>query len=428
MSPRLWLVVFLAVVGTAILLQAGFVSFALYALVTTLLASRLSASGALRGFEDARECRPEKLNAGEVAHVFSQVTNATPWWVPWALIEDLVPEKLEKRGENIRLVTMTPGRKIRLAYQLECKRRGYYQIGPTLCETGDIFGLVRGLRVGPEVKYITVLPRVVPIARHAAFTHRPVAEVRARRSLFEDPARVVGVRPYQPGDELDRIHWKATAHTGQLQSKVYEPTTLLGATLALDFHARSYEGEEGEETAEFAAVVAASLANYIAAMRQQVGFIANGRDAAERGRLGPEEAATGQSRAEMRSLAMSSAPSQRARPVEAPARRGSYQAMSIWETLARLELSDGMTMTEMLLKEHPRLPRELALFVLTPRAHQGLCEALAMLQRVGFSTTLFVLRNPDAHAEATARLSGMGIGIMHLNDEGELNALAVRRL
>jgi uncharacterized protein (DUF58 family) len=372
--------------------------------------------------------RPEKLNIGEVAHIFSQVTNATPWWVPWALIEDLAPEKLEKQGENIRLVTMTPGRRVRLSYKLECKRRGYYQIGPTLSETGDIFGLVRGLRVGPEARYLTVLPKVVPIARYAPLTHRPVAEVRARRSLFEDPARIAGVRPYQQGDELHRIHWKATAHTGQLQSKVYEPTTLLGATLALDFHAGSYEGENGEDTAEFAVVVAASLADYIAAMRQQVGFIANGRDAAERARFSPQEAMGGASRAEIRKLAMGTAPSERVRPVEVPARRASYQAMLIWETLARLELSDGMTMTEMLLKEHPSLARELALFVLSPRPSRGLCDALAMLHRVGFPTTLFVLRNPEGHAEATARLTGMGVGLLHLKDEGDLNALAVRRL
>ena len=62
--------------------------------------------------------------------------------------------------------------------------------------------------------------------------------------LYEDPTRIAGVRSYTPGDSLMRVHWRATARTGQLHSKVYEPSTIAGATLLLEFHTASHPRHE----------------------------------------------------------------------------------------------------------------------------------------------------------------------------------------
>ena len=67
-------------------------------------------------------------------------------------------------------------------------------------------------------------------------SRRPIGDVRLTHRLYEDPTRIAGVRPYEAGDPLNRIHWRATARTGRLHSKVYEPSTLAGATILLDFH------------------------------------------------------------------------------------------------------------------------------------------------------------------------------------------------
>lgn len=45
----------------------------------------------------------------------------------------------------------------------------------------------------------------------AALFSRPVAE-----------SDIVGVRPYEEGDPMRRIHWKSTARTGKLNSKLYD--------------------------------------------------------------------------------------------------------------------------------------------------------------------------------------------------------------
>ena len=93
-----------------------------------------------------------------------------------------------------------------LAYRLSGKRRGLYRIGPAVVEASGPFGLVRRFLVDPDVRFLTVFPRTVALGEGWPLGHRPIHEVPRRRSLFEDPSRFLGVRPFQPGDGLRRIH------------------------------------------------------------------------------------------------------------------------------------------------------------------------------------------------------------------------------
>ena len=81
---------------------------------------------------------------------------------------------------------------------------------------------------------------MVPLQGYDLASRRPIGDVRLMHRLYEDPTRIAGVRPYEPGDPLNRIHWRATARTGTLHSKITEPSTLTGATVLLDFHNGGY--------------------------------------------------------------------------------------------------------------------------------------------------------------------------------------------
>src|SRR5207245_7842300 len=81
------------------------------------------------------------------------------------------------------------------------------------------------------------------------------------------------------------IHWRATARAGALHSKIYEPSTLAGATLVLDFHRAGYARQGEPHRSELAVTAAVSIANAVYEMGQQIGLVSNGRDAADRIRL-----------------------------------------------------------------------------------------------------------------------------------------------
>src|SRR5262249_32595761 len=158
----------------------------------------------------------------------------------------------------------------------------------------------------------------------------PIGEVRLTHRLFEDPTRIAGVRTYMPGDPLNRIHWRATARTGGLPCQTYEPSCVAGMTLLFDFYQASHSAPGGPHRSDLAVTAAASLANAVYQTGQQIGFITNARDAADRVR---EEGFRHEFRT--RSLALDtvgmSERSDRLRPVVVPTRRGPEQLLLILE-------------------------------------------------------------------------------------------------
>src|SRR5205823_4807154 len=89
-------------------------------------------------------------------------------------------------------------------------------------------------------------------------------------------SRVIGVRDYAYGDSLSRVHWKATARTMQLQSKVYEATTTHTLVIFLNVIARldAYYGIH-PELQELAICAAASVTNWAIDSDYAVGLYAN---------------------------------------------------------------------------------------------------------------------------------------------------------
>ena len=138
------------------------------------------------------------------------------------------PPRIVAKGHRLAVAMLGPHGQKTLNYQLHLAMRGYYQVGPLVLETGDLFGLHRRFRIVTEPVYIMVYPKVVPLPGYDLASRRPIGEIRLTHRLFEDPTRIAGIRAYQPGDPINRVNWTATARTGVLHSKVYDASTIAG--------------------------------------------------------------------------------------------------------------------------------------------------------------------------------------------------------
>src|SRR5262249_42352963 len=290
------------------------------------------------------------------------------------------------KGKRLQIKTLGAGKEITLKYQLTARMRGYYQIGPLVMETGDLFGLHRRYRVDAEPHYLLVYPRTVPLEGYDLASRRPIGDVRLVHRLYEDPTRIAGIRPYEAGDPLNRVHWGATARTGQLHSKIYEPSTLAGATIVVDFHQTGYYRRGEPFRSDLAVTAGASLAHAVYQMGQQVGLVTNGRDAAERVRL---EGWKGDHRTRQAARQTASMVDQieRLQPVVVETRRGAEQLLRIRETLARIELTDGMTLAELVVETSNRMPRDATVVAVVPDVPVETALALGTLRRLGFAVT-----------------------------------------
>ena len=138
---------------------------------------------------------------------------------------------------------------------------------------------------GTQPHYITVLPNIVTLNSYEIGSRRPIGEIRMRDNIMDDPTRLRGIRQWQAGDPMRSVHWAATARTGTLHSKIYEPSSIIGATLILDLHTSSNPKNHEPIRSDLAITAAASIAHSLHDANEPFGLATNGRDAADRIRL-----------------------------------------------------------------------------------------------------------------------------------------------
>jgi uncharacterized protein (DUF58 family) len=274
--------------------------------------------------------------------------------------------------------------------------------------------LHRRYRVLTSPHFLLVYPTVVPLEGFELASRRPIGEVRISHRLYEDPTRIAGVRRYEPGDPLNRIHWRATARTGEFHSKIYEPSCIVGATLVVDFHQAAYDPHHEPYRSELAVTAAASLANAVYEMDQQIGLVTNGRDAADRIRQEGWDYDLRSRKAAQRAAGMLDQ-SDRLQPVVVQTRRGPEQLLRILETLARVELTDGLNFAQLLAETASRLPRDATVVAILASVNIETAVALGELRQKGLAVTAILnLYDDTEFAQASAQLAAEGIETRHL--------------
>jgi uncharacterized protein (DUF58 family) len=432
-----WLLGVLVVLLAALLLESGLLAYAMYVLLGLLLVSRFLARSWTAGLSATRECKRLTAEIEETVAVMITVHNSGWLPVPWVLLEDLLPRRalspdhprLKVKGKRLQISMLSARGQATVRYKLNLRMRGYYQIGPLVMESGDLFGLHRRYRVGTEPHFLLVYPRVVPLEGYDLASRRPIGEVRLTHRLYEDPTRITGVREYQAGDPLNRVHWRATARTGALHCKVYEPSTLAGATLLLDFHKAGYRSRGEPHRSELAVTACVSLAHAVYLMGQQIGLVTNGRDAADRIRLEGWEHDYRTRQAVRQSTAMIDR-SERLRPLVVDTIRGVESFQRIREVLARVELTDGLTFAELVLETAGRLPRDATVVALLPAVPIETALALGNLRRRGFAVTAVLILSEEGQLEQDyGRLLAEGIrDVRHLHNEAGLPTLCQQQV
>ncbi|VTS04076.1 DUF58 domain-containing protein [Tuwongella immobilis] len=419
----------------ATVLEAGLIVYASYTLFAIAIGSRYLAREWVRSLEIEREPIESPIEVGQSIEVKIRLHNRGRWPIAWVLVEDLLPTlalrqrptRLSMKGKRLRIAMIRAGKSITIKYRLHGEMRGFYQIGPLVAETGDLFGLHRRHRLLGRPQYLQVNPPIRPLPNYDFASERPVGEVQLAHWLFEDPTRTAGVRPYRLGDPLQRVHWRATARTGSLHSRIYEPTTLAGATLLLDFHADGYHQRGEPYRSELAVIVTVALANAVQELGQQVGLVSNGRDAADRLRQeqAPSPVDGEATRDSVRQNVQMDEANDRLRPVHVETRRGIEVFANIRDYLARLELADSLALPQLVMEMLPRMPRDATVLAVLPQVPVESAVALGLIRRQGFAVSVILIGlSEDERAVAQGRLISEGVrDVRSINRESELALL-----
>lgn len=413
--------------AVAFLIKSPYMAFGVYAFLLLVIIAYVTSSMWLVGLECERSADRVQLWQGEDVEVTVRVTNRHGWPIPWIFVEDYYPADFPRKGHNKQLTILMPGRSVTLHYKLTCPRRGYHRIGPVLYESGDLFGLHKRFRTGESRDYVSVLPTIAYIETFNVAARRPQGHVRITNRIYADPTRINNIREYVPGDPLNTIHWKATARTGQLHVKTFEPTSISGGTLILDFHEDSYVPEKRESRMELAVTTAASIAYLLQMSGEQVGLLTNARDAAEVARY---EAASvsAYNRFAMDEMIDEEDESTRISPLAVTTSRGPEQARKIIENLARVLPGHGLDLPTLISAQCITLPRDAALLSVTGQVTDRLALTLGMMKQSGFNVSVFLIDAGTGYDQAAALLAAHDIHLFHIETERHLHEISPQKI
>lgn len=377
-----WLLIGWLLIIIGLIARHGFAFLFGFIVLLSAGASYLWDRYCLARVEYRRSFTPRRAFYGETITFTMEVTNRKPLPLAWLEVIDELPQELEllrgrvipsmrqRRQHLVNLFSVRWYERVRRHFTVRCNARGYFPLGPARLRSGDIFGFtVRGADVD-KTDYLLVYPKVVPLDALGFPALHPLGDLTARRHLLDDPTRIVGARSFEQTDPIRRIHWKATAKSQELRSKLYEATTSHRFAIFLNLDTLGkYAEYRGFVRAllELNILTAASIASWAIEEGHLTGLYANGYLP------------------------------QGLRWIRIPPAPGSTHLATMLEALAKVFPTPVMPIGDLMQLEATSLPWGTTAIVVTAVTDPPLAAGLSRLQDAGHGTAV-VLVGDDADA------------------------------
>jgi uncharacterized protein (DUF58 family) len=381
-------------------------------LLVIIAVSALWTIFSLSGVQLNRTSRETRKQVGEVHTEEYEIVNRFSLPKIWLKITD---QSQLLGGTGSKVVTGIGGKKTRTHIGMTLlQKRGWYELGPTQLESGDIFGLFLRRKQVESSQRLLVIPYIFDIQ----FFLAPFGILPGGRALREKTLEVTpyaaGVREYVPGDPLRRIHWPSSERKQMLIVKEFEKDPLAEVWIFLDarknVHIRSDEYGSSDlhqiwwgrykkayrlppDTAEYSISIAASLAKYYINHKREVCLVSSGQNYSI-----------------------------------LPAERGERQLGKILETLAVVEAEGKLPIWALVSTHVNRLARGTTVVIISPETdarlltiamdlmHRGLVPVIVLIDPSGFGGS-------QGSKELSQKLFAMGVFTFVINEGDDIKEI-----
>lgn len=260
MTERGWVAIGASV--ALVLLWVGLGELELLALAIVLLGA-IGIGIVLRRFAApqvsvTRRLNPNLVHEGDYAIVETSVTNRGRWRITNPIVEDAVPGLGAARFAASHLAR---GASATASYQILCRPRGVYDVGPASVTTSDPFGFTRAGGTFGEADRLIVYPSTEEFEGFPMSRGRDPSQHAARPEFSQVGGEdFFTIREYQYGDDLRRVHWPTTARMDKIMIRQLETPWQSRALVLLDTRSGRYS-----DTATFEKAVsgAASVVTHL---------------------------------------------------------------------------------------------------------------------------------------------------------------------
>ncbi|MGN8026446.1 DUF58 domain-containing protein [Microbacterium sp. 22242] len=207
-------------------------------LFAVLVLSAIAVFGSRRRATVSRTVAADLLTVGEDTVVRVRVELRTILRAPAGRWDDALPSAVHGAASGSfppeAHESVPGGVAMTMTYSIAGARRGLASLGPLRLTTADPFGLFRRTDELGDPTPITIVPAVLPLPRLADRTGRAGGTAQTSSHRLGQGSDNLSPRRYVPGDSMRRIHWRATAHRGDLMVRQEEQESSPDALVVLD--------------------------------------------------------------------------------------------------------------------------------------------------------------------------------------------------
>ncbi|MTI68138.1 MAG: DUF58 domain-containing protein [Firmicutes bacterium] len=249
-----FLVFFILIIAFAFLVGGSFPYLLLFIIAIMFIYSYRSVKKINKNLLGIYWSDKDKVEKDEYAEVNYKLYNSGLLPLPYAIVEDGIPERLSKDSQNEKVFFIKPYEAKNIKKKFKCKHRGFYEIGKVKITTGDIFGIIKKEFVIKDDLFITVYPKVYKLENFNIEGKDFYGSLSTNQKHYEDYTSIKNLRKYHYGDSLKRVHWKVTAKKNELIVKNYEVSANAQIRVYMDFELNKFlkdkEGLIEEKVAE----------------------------------------------------------------------------------------------------------------------------------------------------------------------------------
>ncbi len=217
--------------------------------LTALVAALVYVSVVSPSLKAKRSTRPAKLRAGNKAQLLLELTNRRKRRTPILFATDTIAGE---HSSKLTFGSIGPHSQIKVGYSIPTTKRGILSVGPLTTTIQDPLGLAkRKLKLESNSKFL-VRPQLKELPAISASMGRLKRSRKRTRSSNHGDDDFYALRPYVIGDDLRKVHWRASARSEDLLVRQDKDIKLGAVTVVLDTQAASYTAD-GFERAVIAA-------------------------------------------------------------------------------------------------------------------------------------------------------------------------------
>jgi uncharacterized protein (DUF58 family) len=220
----------------------------------------------------SRRMEPARVAAGDEARALLRLENVSRLPTGVLLLEDRIPYVLGTRPRFILDRVESHGVR-QVAYGVRSQQRGRFTVGPLTIRLRDPFGMCELVRSFNAVDSFVVTPVIEPLPSLPLSGDWVGTGESRSRSIASAGDDDVVTREYRRGDDLRRVHWRATAHYGELMVRREEQPWGNRAVLLLDTRRSAHRGDGPTSSFEAAVSAAGSIGVFLGRAGYRVDLI-----------------------------------------------------------------------------------------------------------------------------------------------------------